>query len=334
MRPAVYISFDVECSMGGAWQNPERRPVPPARAVWGEYGERKLGLPLIVQSLDAYDVKGTFFVDAFMSEQGFPEDGETICRYLVDRGHDVQLHIHPNHKHYGLKQEGKPFPFTDSMADPEPAWARAMIEEGRDRITRWIGRAPSAFRAGNMAVNGGVLEQLDAAGIGVDSSYTFPYAGTRCRLPDGEAYNGSKRYGRVLELALSGFTLPAFPGLASAKPLDLVGISFAECRDAIRAICGAGADAVVILHSFSLFKVKNTRYDGGRLNRIVARRFRKLCRWLADKKEEYPMRTFDELAGAVARGEYVPKAVPPCRLSAGRALVRKTVQAVNRLYRV
>ena len=332
MKPGVYITFDVECSMGGAWQDPQLRPVPPSRAVMGEYGDRKLGLPLIIDILDARSLKGTFFVDTFMAEQGYPEGGEGVCRYVVDRGHDVQLHIHPNHRHYGLKQQGLPYPYIDSIADIGPDAARAMIEEGRDRIARWIGRAPSAFRSGNMQVDDGVLEQLAAAGITIDSSYSFPYAGTRCQLGDDELYNGSKQYGDVLEVALSGFTLPRFPGLARAKPLDLVGISFEECRDAIRAICGAGADAVLILHSFSLFKVRNTQYDGGRPDRIVTRRFRKLCRWLADNTDEYPTRTFEELAQAVERGEYTAKVVPPCRLPVGRAIVRKAVQALNRCY--
>jgi len=51
MKPGVYITVDVECSMGGAWQNPDLRPVPPSRAVWGRYGHRELGLPRIVDVL-------------------------------------------------------------------------------------------------------------------------------------------------------------------------------------------------------------------------------------------------------------------------------------------
>jgi hypothetical protein len=111
-----------------------------------------------------------------------------------------------------------------------------------------------------------------------------------------------------------------------------VGISFEECRSAIRNICKAGADAVIILHSFSLFKVRNYQYDGGRPNRIITRRFRRLCKWLKDHNEDYPTYTLSELAAAIAEGSYTAKAVAPCRLSGSRAIVRKAVQMVNNLY--
>ena len=92
-----------------------------------------------------------------------------------------------------------------------------------------------------------------------------------------------------------------------------------------------GADAVVILHSFSLFKVRNVQYDGGRPNRIVANRFRLLCEWLA--AERLPVLTFSDLAAAVADKTYAAKCVPPCRLVHPRAILRKAVQAWNNLYR-
>jgi len=334
VKPGVYITFDVECSMGGAWDDPRYTPVPPSRAMMGEYGGRKLGLPLICDILAEAGLAGTFFVETFAAEQG--NDGQTApaCELLLDRGQDVQLHIHPNHWHYGLRRAGKPFPFTDQLADLPPEAQRELLATGCERIERWTGRRPIGFRAGNMGADETSLEQLAAVGIRIDSSYTFPYLGGQCRFRDAERYNGSKWYGGVLELALSAFRQRRMPGLHAAKPLDLMGISFAECRDAIRLICAAGADAVMILHSFSFIKVRNCQYDGGRLNRIVAGRFRKLCRWLAENAAEFPTNTFSQLASAVETDRYAPKAVPPCKLSnVLRPCVRKAVQVYNRFYR-
>jgi peptidoglycan/xylan/chitin deacetylase (PgdA/CDA1 family) len=332
MKPGVFITFDVECSMGGAWDDPSLKPVPPSRAVMGEYGDRKLGLPLITDILARSGLKATFFVEAFMAEQGHPGQGEVICKYLLDRGQDVQLHIHPNHKHYGMKQQGLPYIFSDSMNELPAEEQLALLKEGAGRIAAWTGRVPAAFRAGNMGADENTLSHVLAAGLKIDSSYTFPYAGRQCAFSSAELYNGSRWYGNVLELALSGFTLPKLPGESRAKPLDLMGISFEECRNAIRQICGAGADAVMILHSFSLIKVRNVQYDGGRLNRIIARRFRRLCEWLARSVGQFPTYTFSELADTISKNRYDAKAVPPCRLSAARAVVRKTVQVINSLY--
>lgn len=330
MKPGVFITFDVECGMGGAWRNSALQPVPPVRGVWGEYGGRRLGIPWIVEILQSAGLTATFFVEPFMEEQGNPGQGEPICQFLLDHGQDVQLHIHPIHRHYGLRQRGLLAPYTDDIADLNPAEQVAMLREGSDRIEHWTGRRPVAFRAGNMAASEDTMRQLELAGILIDSSYTFPYAGGQCRFSAEQPYNGSKWYGQVLEMALSGFCQPKALEMGRSKPLDLMGISFEECRDAIRLICTAGADAVLILHSFSLFKVRNVRYDGGRPNRVVARRFRRLCWWLAS--EGPPVYTFSRLAAAAADNTYQARHVPPCRLTHPRAIIRKAVQAWNNSY--
>ncbi len=333
MHRGVLLTFDVECSMGGAWADPALRPVPPARAIWGEYGGQRLGLPLIVELLARHGLAATFFVEAFTDEQGFPGEMERVCHYLMEHGQDVQLHIHPGHHRYGLARLGRtPLqPGTDQMADLPPAEQLALLQQGTERMRRWTGQPAVAFRAGNMGASEETLRQVETAGLLVDSSYTFPYAGGQCRFPAGEPYNGSKWYGNVLELALSGFLKPRLPGFHWAKPLDLVGISFEECRDAIERICGDGADATIILHSFSLFKVRNAQYEDGRPNRIVTQRFRRLCEWLG-QRSDLPAYTFSQLARAARIGQYEAAHVPPCRLTHPRSIVRKAVQAWNGLY--
>ena len=333
MSAGVYITVDVECSMGGAWDDPSLRPVSPDRAVWGRFGRRRLGLPLICDALCEHGLKATFFVDAFMAEQGFEGAEEEICRYLLDRGQDVQLHVHPNHMHYALHLAGKPHPFTDRMDDLPAEQQRALLEEGMERLRGCTGRRPVAFRAGNMAANEQTLQQVAAAGLRIDSSYTFPYAGGQCGFSPAEPYNGTRWYGDVLELALSGFRQARVPGLQKAKPLDLVGVSFAECRQAVEQICAAGAEAVLILHSFSLFKVRNSRYDAGTPNRVVIRRLRALCRWLSARGNALPIGTCAGLADCIDRGAHTEMAVAPCALTrpadACGAIVRKAVQAAN-----
>lgn len=333
MKPGVYITVDVECSMGGAFANTTLRPVPPSRGMMGEYAGRRLGIPLITEILDGSGLKATFFVETFAEEQGYPGQTEPVCEYLLGHGQDVQLHIHPAYEQYDRFHQGTaPCPTTDDLTELPRNQQLDLLREGTERIKRWTGRAPVAFRAGNMAASEETLELLAAAGIRIDSSYTFPFAGGQCRFSPADPYNGSRWYGDVLELALSGFRLPPLPGEARAKPLDIVGVSFEECREAIRRICGAGADAVLIFHSFSLFKVRNHQYEGGRLNWIVTRRLRRLCEWLAGHADEFPAYTFSQLAAAIADKHYEARAVPPPRLSGARGILRKAVQAYNCLY--
>lgn len=333
MKRNLFITFDVECSMGGAWGAPELKPVPPARAIWGEYGEAKYGLPLIVDILQQHGLKATFFVDAFTEDQGFPGQTEPVCQYLLDRGQDVQLHIHPNKKHYGMKMRGEEHPRTDKIAELPVDAQLALVEEGRDRLEAWTGKRPVAFRAGNMSASEETLSVLQQAGIPIDSSYTFPYAGRQCYFSADDLYNGSRWYDGVLELALSGFLQRNLPGLHPAKPLDLYGVSFEECRNAVRAIRDAGADAVLILHSFSLFKWRTVQYLDGKPNRIVIRRFRRICRWLAEHAGDYPTRTFGAVAVDIANGSYEAHSISPCALkNPVRSYLRKAIQAWNHPY--
>lgn len=333
MRPGVYITFDVECSMGGAWGDPSLKPISPKLGMMGKYGDRAFGIPLICDILDRHNLKATFFLEPFNDELGYPGETEPVCQFLVDRGQDVQLHVHPNHVHYGLHKADKPYTRTDQIADLPMDRQRAMMTDGARRIEQWTGVRPIAFRAGNMGASEQTLEILPDTGIWIDSSYTFPYAGGQCRFPAGEPYNGSKWYGDVLEVALSGFRQTKLPGLYPSKPVDLMGSSFEECRDAVRMICDAGADAVLILHSFSLFKVRDIQYRNGKLNRVVTRRFERFCKWLGANQMTYQARTFFELGRMVKEDGYEPQAVEPCIIRRPlRALTRKAVQGLNNFY--
>jgi hypothetical protein len=98
-------------------------------------------------------------------------------------------------------------------------------------------------------------------------------------------------------------------------------------------ICDAGADAVAILHSFSLFKVRDVQYRGGKLNRVVTRRFERFCEWLCANQATYPARTFSELGRMIREDGYEPKAVDPCMIRRPlRAVVRNAVQVLNNFY--
>lgn len=333
MKPGVFITFDVECSMGGAWKSEALKPIPPRRGMMGEYSGKRLGLPLICDILGRHNVRATFFMEPFNAELGYPGETEPVCRFLVEHGQNVQLHIHPNHVHYGLHREGKPYPWTDYMADLPEESQSEMVAEGADRIQKWTGVRPIAFRAGNMGASEETLPILWDNGLWIDSSYTFPYAGKQCRFPADSPYNGSKWYGKVLEVALSGFRQTKLPGLRPSQPVDLMGTSYEESRDAVRMICDAGADAVVILHSFSLFKVKDVQYNEGKLNWVVARRFERFCRWLDANRDEYPARTFAELGHLIQNEGYEPKSVEPCTIRRPiRAMARKVVQGLNSFY--
>ena len=333
MKPGVFFTFDVECSMGGAWQDSSLSPIPPRLGMMGEYDGKQYGIPLICEILQRNALAATFFVEPFNEDLGYPDQTEPVVRFLVEKEQDIQLHIHPNHIHYGQYRAGKPYVKTDQMADLDIGMQKEMIVAGADLLESWSGTRPIAFRAGNMGASEKTLAALIDAGLWIDSSYTFPYVGRQCRFLEQERYNGSKWYGDILEVALSAYNQPKIPSLHPSKPIDLMGSSFEECRDAVKMICDAGGDAVLILHSFSLFKVRDSQYNGGKLNKVVMRRFEKFCQWLDDNRLNYPPRTFSDLGRLVRDQGYQPKSVAPCTINKPlRALTRKFVQGLNNYY--
>jgi peptidoglycan/xylan/chitin deacetylase (PgdA/CDA1 family) len=333
MKPGVFITVDVECSMGGAWYDPALKPVPPSRAMTGRFGRRELGCPLIVDILRESGLGATFFVDPFVAEQGWPGEAAPVVERLVRDGQDVQLHAHPVHVQYGLRQAGRSHRLTDDFAALSPGERAELLADGAARLEKWTGKKPIAFRAGNLNAGEESLAELPAAGLRIDSSYCFAFAGGQCRFSAERPFNGSRWHGEVLELALSAFRLPHCPWDAPAKPVDLMGVSFAECREAIERILAAGADAVAILHSFSLMKVRDKQYTAARRNWIVERRLRQLCQWLARRKPDAPTYTFAQLGEAMAAGEYQAREAAPCTASSrARALARKGAQLYNRCY--
>ena len=123
-----------------------------------------------------------------------------------------------------LKQRGLPVPLHRQHRGSSPGGTVGVASGGGDRIRQWTGRRPVAFRAGNMAASEESLRQLEAAGILIDSSYTFPYAGGQCRFSGGRALQRLEMVRRRPGVALSGFRQPiACPEMGLPKPLDLMG---------------------------------------------------------------------------------------------------------------
>ena len=57
----------------------------------------KAGIPLIMDMLDQFNAKGLFFVDFAEAWHYGKEKIIAVVQYIRERGHDVGVHIHPDH---------------------------------------------------------------------------------------------------------------------------------------------------------------------------------------------------------------------------------------------
>ncbi|MFQ5873143.1 MAG: polysaccharide deacetylase, partial [Dehalococcoidia bacterium] len=97
----------------------------PGTMTMGEYGP-KTGLPRILQLLDDYDIKASFFVPGYVAET-HPD----MVRDLVARGHEVA--------HHGYMHESP----AELTIDRE----REVLEKGIDILVKLTGEKPKGYRA-------------------------------------------------------------------------------------------------------------------------------------------------------------------------------------------
>lgn len=331
----VYLTIDTECSMGGAWGSPGVEPVTPERAILGRAGAQRLGTPLIMDILEAHGLRGVFFAELFAS--AVVGDGPLAEAYqeILRRGHDVQLHLHPVFHYYAEVEQGRitpsqvPSPIDDIGTQSLDAQL-GLIEEGVAIFHRLLGRRPLAFRAGNYAAGEATLSALGKVGLRYDSSFNAAYRGISCLLSAPGSLNSPWEAGSLWEVPVTVFSTGA-GRFAGVKPLEISAVSFLEIRGVLEQAERLGLGTVtMVLHSFSLFKAADAQFTRLRPDRLVIRRLRRLCEFLADQRSRFRVRTFSE--------EPEPRRDPPViglpdmgtLLPAGRRLL----QALNRPYRV
>jgi len=108
----VFITVDTEHSIGGAFMRKDARPVGNDRRVWGRIGTKVYGIPLIMDIADSFGLKLTFFVEVLNKYFFGENESREVCEYILKRGHDVQLHLHPNYLNFTLK-DPRQRQFTD-----------------------------------------------------------------------------------------------------------------------------------------------------------------------------------------------------------------------------
>jgi peptidoglycan/xylan/chitin deacetylase (PgdA/CDA1 family) len=329
----VFLTFDTESSLGGAWENPNYQPIRPWQSILGKIGSDYYGIPRIMDILEANGLRGTFFVEVFAALNGFRQDFATAYSDIVRRGHDAQLHLHPVHYYYNLVKEGRlrreqlP-PAKDMIGALPPDTQLEMLRRGVSLFQDLVGNTPVAFRAGNFGANSSTLDVLDDIGIRIDSSFNASYLSAGCMLDSDGTVNAARRHGNVLEIPLTNYETGAL-GLRRLKQLSINAVSLLEMTGVLEQADRIGLRFVNFIgHSFSLFKIRDVQFLSLRPDRLVIHRFQGLCRFLRENAGRFPVVRFCDIEPSSLQSQ--EKAIP--RMGLIVPSLRKLVQAVNRLY--
>ncbi len=328
----VFLTVDVECSIGGAFADRSLSPVGGDKRIFGRFGGREYGIGLIMDIAEQYGLPVTFFVETFQEHYFGSQYTQEVVEAVLRRHHDIQLHLHPNYLNFGLKRP-QDLKFSDLCGKYSFAEQVEIIDRAARKLVAAGAPKPVAFRAGCFGADMNTLKALKVNGFRIDSSYNQAYLGVTCRLPDRQL-NDAAPWEGIFEFPITHFFERSGVRPSRYMPLDINGVSFQEMRFVLNAArSGNGPrNIVIILHSFSFIKPYDVQYEKVRIRKNVISRYRKLCQFLGRNSSSFRVRTFrdmvleDSLQEAAKNAHHVwPKAAPHI------TWVRLAEQAMDRL---
>ncbi len=167
IRCVVMLTFDVD-GVSGLINRFPQAPEHPSLMSLGEFGPR-VGAPRILDLLDKYDIKTTFFIPGYVAEQ-YPG----LVQEAVRRGHEVG--------HHGYMHEP---PGTIS-----PQEEADILDRGIRILEGLTGERPRGYRSPAWELSAHTLDYLSELGFTYDASL----------VGDDAPYFVKGKHGRLVEL--------------------------------------------------------------------------------------------------------------------------------------
>jgi hypothetical protein len=329
----VYLTVDTECSMGGAWKDPSLSPVVPERAILGKIGGQYYGIPLLMEIMEQNGLQGTFFLEVLASRLVGESTLQDIYGTIVQRGHDVQLHLHPVYHYFHLVRQGllRPaqLPPTMDLIGSLPIDVQLeLLEMGCSIFGRLLGQAPIAFRAGCYGASLSTLLALEKVGIRYDSSFNAMYLGSTCLIDYKGGTNTPWQVGKVWEVPVTSFETGAWK-MRGFKGMEVSAVSLWEMKHLLeRALRLSMKTVVIIVHSFSLLKIRDLQFREIRPDLLVIKRFEGLCEFLRKRCDDFQVVTFSDHPQFRVGSQRIQTP----NMGTVVPVLRKLIQGVNRFY--
>lgn len=137
--------------------------------IFGDYGNQEnLGIGLHMDLLEHFGHRGCFFVDILMEFQFGRVALEKTIDAILERGHEVQLHVHTHHLFWhndpSVRSLYRALEHYDSKA------MRNILELSIELFEQRVGTRPLAYRAGGYHVDDQSIRLLQDFDIPFDSS--------------------------------------------------------------------------------------------------------------------------------------------------------------------
>lgn len=293
-RINVFITVDTEHSIGGAFKDGNLKPVGNEKRIWGKIGDKSFGIPLMMDIAETFDVRLTFFVEVLNKYYFGEDETKKVCEYILNRGHDIQLHLHPNYLNFTLNNPLEKT-YSDLIGTYPLEKQIELIKEGTEFLMQTGVPRPIAFRAGCFGANQDTLNALKETGFLIDSSYNRAYIGDTCLLKD-NGINDLAYFNGIWEFPVTNFIESTEVRPKRFMPMDINGVSFQEMKYVLNQAKTKGPKHItILLHSFSFIKPYDLQYNKAKPRWHVIKRFEKLCKYLKDNPNSFEVTTLGHL---------------------------------------
>ena len=291
MRTNVYLTFDVEIWCGG-WNSLDANfPRSFERYIYGSKYRDCCGLPLVLKLLNESKLRATFFVEPLFSARFGLKYLNIIVDMILNAGHDVELHIHPE----WVDEASRPLienctTKRQHLSEYTYSEQCELIRISLDLLKNAGASNVTAFRAGSFAVNRDTYRALSFNRIFIDSSLNIEH-------PDsGKDMRGCYDFVRP-SMIEDVFVLPMTvfkDGYGSLRPAQIGAAGYLELTQLLeRAKFENISEVVILSHNFEMMVQGRDIPD-----LVVERRFRRFCHYLELSQESCAVRTVREARAA------------------------------------
>lgn len=319
---AVYITIDTEYSYGlASRKRPVSREENFARSISCVTADGPAGVEFKLDMFNRHGLKGVFFVDPMPALIWGVEAITDIVQPILEHGHDVQLHAHT--EWLSLAGSANPlgtrtgrnmchFAFEDQCT---------LLDYAKRTLMAAGAPAPIAFRAGNYGANDDTLRALAEVGIPYDTSHCPGIADGECGITLTEEHRRPFEHCGVVEVPVC--CIEELGG--KLRHAQITALSAWEMIAALRHARDEDiANFTFVSHSFELLCRKRER-----VNKLVRRRFEKLCSAIETMEGVYTATYAANPPKAIDAPEPRP-VLPVNELRAGLRMAEQAV--VNTLY--
>lgn len=287
-RTKILITVDTEFSIGGHFKNKRLKPVPADRHVYCKIDGKDYGINLIMDILEKYDHKGVFFVETESRFYFGEQEIISIIRQIRSRGHEVQLHIHPNYDSFIREQK-----VTDDMRRYSVKEQREIIKDALTFLSSHGIEDILAYRSGGFYSNLSTIEAIQYNKIRYSSNYNLAYRNCNY-INTYPQKNDIFRVKGVLEVPIT-----CYQECPIRKQWNNFQISAASYEEVKEALCHYNRQRVEVVtfitHSFEFVQPHDIQFSKITPRHLLIKRFEAICRYLAKDSAKYQVLTYREL---------------------------------------